>query len=367
MGDMVLVTRRALLGALAANALAAGKPPVFRTDVFRAGEGGYDSFRIPALLRTRRGTLLAFAEARRHSKADAGDIDIALKTSTDKGRTWSPLRIICDRGPDTADNPCPVQDRRTSRILLPMNLCPGSLTEAQVLAGKGKRTVALMWSDDDGQTWSGPRDISAETDKADWTWYAVGPGNSIQLRSGRLVVPCNHARTGAKDYYSHVLLSDDGGKTWTIGGSAAAGTNECQVAELPDRSLLLNMRSYHGKSRRAIARSSDGGVTWSAVDWDPALVEPVCQASLIADGGTLYFSNPASTRRERLTVRQASAAGTGAIRNWTKGLVLHGGPAAYSSLAATGGRELGCLYECGDKDPYERIEFARFSRSLIQS
>src|SRR5262249_38165876 len=142
--------------------------------------------------------------------------------------------------------------------------------------------------------------------------------------------------------------------------------NECQVVERADGSLLLNMRSYHGKNRRAVATSKDGGLTWSKVRLDDTLVEPVCQASLLrytlASGGgkggkdRLLFANPASARRERLTVRLSYDEGA----TWSVARLLHAGPAAYSALVVLPGRTIGCLYECGRKSPYERIAFARF-------
>src|SRR5262249_57024940 len=125
--------------------------------------------------------------------------------------------------------------------------------------------------------------------------------------SGRLVIPCDHNELGTRTRRSHVIYSDDGGQTWKIGGILGPETNECQVVEREDGALLINMRSYHGKNRRAVATSKDGGLTWSDVTLDDALVEPVCQASLIALGeGRLLFANPASTKPEKLTLRLRS-------------------------------------------------------------
>lgn len=338
---------------------------VSQVEVFRAGEDGYHTFRIPALLETRKRSLLALCEGRRGGRSDSGDIDLVMKRSGDGGKTWSALQLISDMGPNTVGNPCPVQDRKSGRILLPLTFNPGNVTERQMMDREveARRTVFLTHSDDDGKTWAQPREITASTRKPEWTWYATGPGVGIQTKKGRIVIPCDHAVEGSRDFFSHVIYSDDGGGTWQMGGSAAVGTNECQVAELRDGTLVLNMRSYHKKNRRAIARSADGGLTWSPLEWDEALIEPVCQASLIAAGGVLYFSNPASTKRERMTVRSSRDGG----RTWAASRVLHEGPAAYSCLAAVGSRDIGCLYECGEKDAYERIVFARFAKGWVNS
>jgi sialidase-1 len=147
-----------------------------------------------------------------------------------------------------------------------------------------------------------------------------------------------------------------------MGGSVAPGMNECQLAELFDDhgTLLLDMRSYLGRSVRAQSTSSDGGVSWSPAADAPALIEPVCQASLLRhdEARLLLFSNPADAKKRiNLTVR-ASADNA---KTWSTVAVLHAGPSAYSCLAALSAREAGCLYEGGDKSPYEKILFARFS------
>jgi sialidase-1 len=283
-----------------------------------------------------------------------------MKRSDDGGRTWSALKLVCDLGPNTIGNPCPVEDRKTGRILLPLTYNPGDVVERQIIERTvdARRTVYITHSDDDGRTWANPREITASVTRPEWTWYATGPGVGIQMRSGRIVIPCDHVVEGTREHYSHVILSDDGGQTWRLGGHPDAGTNECQVVELDGGVLLLNMRNYYKKNLRAISRSIDGGLNWTPIEWDETLVEPVCQASLIAAGKFLYFSNPASTRRERMTVRASSGEGL----QWTAGRVLHEGPSAYSCLAPVGSKDLGCLYECGEDGPYERIAFARFRR-----
>jgi len=184
--------------------------------------------------------------------------------------------------------------------------------------------------------------------------------NGIQLRTGRLLIPCDHNRLDATRRYSHVVYSDDGGKTWKLGGSAGPDCNESTVVELRDGSLMLNMRNYAGKNRRAVSISRDGGLTWTDPVLDDALIEPVCQASLIAFGKgrrrVLLFSNPASTERVNMTVRLSRDEG----KSWSVSKTIHAGPSAYSNLVELKGNTVGLLYERGDADRYERITFARF-------
>src|SRR5262249_41480564 len=157
----------------------------------------------------------------------------------------------------------------------------GKDRQARILDGTsmGTRTVWMTKSTDDGVTWTKPVEITASVKAPDWTWYATGPGVGIQLKSGRLVIPCDHYMAGTKVRHSHAIYSDDHGTSWKIGGSAAEHTNECQAVERADGTLLLNMRNHSPEVHnvRAIATSRDGGLGWSPVTYDRALIEPVCQ------------------------------------------------------------------------------------------
>ncbi|WP_248924590.1 sialidase family protein [Paenibacillus hamazuiensis] len=333
-------------------------------NLFVSGRDGYHTFRIPALLVTMKGTVLAFCEARKNGGGDAGDIDVVLRRSFDNGETWEPFRVIADDGTNTIGNPCPVQDRETGTIWLILCRNAEDGHEKDILAGRAAREVLVMRSDDDGETWSELTDITADVKRPEWTWYAAGPCHAIQLRSGRLLVACNHAVLDAEKgesgpYRAHVIYSDDHGASWHIGGIVGDYTNEDAVAELPDGTVYINMRSYHGRNRRAYAFSRDGGLTWSDIRFDDELVEPVCQGSVVEDGqGGILFSNPASTLREKMTVRRS----VDGCRTWTVQRVLHEGPAAYSDLAVTRDGAVLILYECGEARPYERITLAKFPR-----
>ncbi len=357
------ITRRLFL---MSAVLRANSPPD-QVDVYHSGQDGYFSYRIPSLLVTRRGALLAFCEGRKNSGHDTGDIDLLVKRSVDGGRTWSPAQVVADRGPDTVGNPCPVVDRASGTIWLALTVNPGILNEKQIiaLAPGGTRTVWMTRSDDDGLTWTPAVEITKDVKDPDWSWYATGPGTGIQLRNGRLVIPCDHWRTSTGTFHSHVIYSSDHGRTWKLGGSAAEKTNECQVAELSDGALLLNMRSYAGRNRRAVALSRDGGLTWLDTRFDEALIEPVCQASLVRFPKKtrgrywLLFSNPADVKRDRMTIRLSQDDGA----TWTGSRSLFEGPAAYSSLAVLTYRDIGCLYE--RRTSGEVITMARFTMEWL--
>lgn len=338
-----------------------------QSDVFAAGRDGYHTFRIPAMVVTNKGTVLAFAEGRKNGRGDSGDIDLVARRSTDAGRTFSPMQVLWDDAANTCGNPAPVVDRKTGTVWLLMTHNHGTAIEKAITENKAgaPRTVWITHSDDDGVTWAKPTEITADAKDAGWTWYATGPGAGIQLKSGRLAIPCDHKRPGDHGY-AHVIYSDDSGKTWKLGGSVGPNTNECRIVELSDGHLMLNMRNYGIKNAdaaklgRAISTSADGGLTWSEVTHDSTLVEPVCQASLIpgppVDGrASFLFANPASAKRENLTIRLS----LDDCKTWPRSVVLHPGPAAYSDLALLPDNTILCLYERGTKSPSERITLAR--------
>ena len=371
-----ILTATTALAAISAGLLlstcAAPTPSLTQTDLFVSGEGGYHSYRIPSIITTPEGTLLAFCEGRRNSRDDSGDIDLLLRRSFDGGDSWSDAQVVADHNADTIGNPTPVVDRDTGTIWLLLTKNPGAATGGQLKDGNegGTRTVWVTHSNDDGSTWADATEITASTKKPEWTWYATGPGVGIQLRSGRLVIPCDHRKQGSSESYSHVIYSDDHGASWQIGGETSEMNNECQVIERGDESLLLNMRSNHGRNRRSLATSQDGGLSWSDVTFDEQLIEPRCQASLLryeaageAGKGVVLFSNPASTKRERMTVRASYDDGA----TWPAAKVLHEGPAAYSCLTVLKDGQVACLYERGAESSYDRITFARFGLAWLTS
>lgn len=343
--------------------------------LYKGGEAGYNCFRIPVMLTTAKGTILAFAEARKNNCGDAGDIDLVVKRSADGGKTWSPLSVVWNDDANTCGNPAPVVDAKTGTIHLLSTWNLGTDHEKDIISQKSQdtRRVYVLSSKDDGKTWSSPNEITKDVKKENWTWYATGPVSGIQVKKGkykgRMVIPCDFIEAGTKKYYSHVIYSDDNGKNWKLGGvSPQDGVNESTVAELSDGRLMLNMRNFGTSRNRQVAVSIDGGVTWSDLVADSTLIEPVCQASLISFNApgkkhALAFSNPANQKaRNTMTVRISYDNG----KTWPLKKVLYEGPAAYSNLTLLADEKLACLYEAGYNKPYEGIVFEQLPLTSFQ-
>jgi hypothetical protein len=331
----------------------------FRTTVFRSGTEGYHTFRIPTLVKAANGDLLAIAEGRKNAASDAGNIDLVMKRSTDGGRTWSAVQLIQDEDADplgkiTIGNPTPVVDRmdpaHAGRIWLPFT--------------RNNDRVFVTYSDDHGATWAKRVEITAAVKDPTWGWYATGPVHGIQLERGphvgRLIIPADH-RVGSDRWGSHVVYSDDHGRTWRLGAADTHAStdpvhpNENTAVELVDGRLYLNARNQKGSSpaTRAVAHSRDGGLTYDApFAPEPNLLSPVVQNSALrfaaADRGDaenilLYVSPKHQAQRRDLTLRMSFDEG----KTWTNDVLIHSGPAAYSDLVKLDSRHVGVLYEAG--------------------
>ena len=256
--------------------------------VFSNGTDGYPIYRIPSLLCTPKGTLLAFCEARRGN--DQSPTDMVLRRSLDGGKTWLPMQVIVKAVPEAAMDPTVIFDRITQETILVYDRWPvtpegheagDSTPHRKPGVGRDSITTWIMTSRDDGATWSAPRDITATTKRPGWMETIHGPGVGIQTRSGRLVIPC--AKNEGEPWSNYAIYSDDHGKTWQLSDNETdLGVNETQVVELADGTLLLNMRSDDAKRGcRVGATSGDGGKTWSKLSDIRGLPDTCCQASLL--------------------------------------------------------------------------------------
>lgn len=331
------------------------------TDVFIKKADGYRNYRIPSIVCTKNGVLLAFAEGRA-SLLDHSENDIVLKRSTDNGQTWSQLSVVAQDGKNALNNPQAVV-RSDGRILLMYQRYAEGFGEKDALPGlDGNRICRTFttYSDDDGATWSQPKDVTAEVKRAEATSVASGPGIGIELKhgnhTGRLIMPMNQGPSG--NWFVYAAFSDDGGETWQKGEIAPykkkvrGWANEVQMVELSDGRLLLNARSETGNRKRKMAYSEDGGQTWTAVEDEKQLLEPECQGSLLAyNDSTILFCNPRHrSRRLRGTVYASTDGG----KTWPHRKTLYKGGFAYSCMVVMPNGQIGILFE---KDGYETISF----------
>ncbi|MEN9677260.1 MAG: hypothetical protein RIS76_3156 [Verrucomicrobiota bacterium] len=363
-----------------------GDEPGFST-VFSAGEGGYRSIRIPSVVVTRLGTVLAFAEGRAASADQSGN-DLILKRSRDHGRTWDPLIRVQEDGNHSLNNPTAVVEQNTGRVFLFYQRIPSHLKEtsretATGFEGPNVYRNLLTWSDDDGLSWSPPRDITRTTKRETVaTTVASGPGIGIQLergpRAGRLIIPFNEGPYHRWNNYA--VFSDDQGATWSAGtdvpGAFIAGSgvaeprsqiNEVQMVELADGSVRLNSRPFAGAYVRKTAVSRDGGATWTPVVDVPELPDPSCNAGILrhsfpASGspGRILFCGPYGNRRADGTVHVSHDDGA----SWAFRRRLWPGFFAYSVMARLPTGQIGCLFEA---EEYARIVFAHFSVNWVES
>ena len=319
----------------------------------------HSSVRIPALLRTKKGTLIAVAEGREKNSDQAGN-DLVVSVSKDDGATWSAPGVAYEQGKDSCNNPTRVEDELVGRVYLFFQTFPAGSHEFGGLpagnAPDGTR-IRIIASDDEGATWSRPSDVTADLKPAEAVTTASGPGIGIKLKfplhAGRLVVPFN-SQDKKKNFVNWVAYSDDGGRSWHRGANVpqedGRQLNEVQVSEARDGTLYLNSRRWKGSAFRKVSWSKDGGQTWSVAEDDITLPDPTCQGSLLrVDQGadsSLYFLNPAGKGRANGTIRLSRDGG----RTWVAQKLAFPGPFAYSSMAALSDGRIGVLYEpAGDK------------------
>jgi len=377
-----------------------------KQNLFTAGEEGYYIYRIPGLAVSKKGTVLAYCEARK-SVGDWGTMDVMMRRSTDGGKTWLPRQKIVEvkgdlpmnplakghdkPGDNTVHNPVAIPDRETGDI--------------HFLYCLEYMRCYYIRSSDEGATWSEPVEITDAFESFrpayDWKVIATGPAHGIQLtrgaNKGRLVVPVwISTGTGGGSHRPSVtatIYSDDHGKTWQAGAVALPdeaplkNPNETVVVELADGSVMLNARTESTANRRVTTTSPDGATGWTEPRFDEALLEPVCMAGILRarfpteeEPGLIVFSNPHnldisgknpqpgdSRDRKNLSVKLSYDEAL----TWPHDRVLEPDFSGYSDLAALPDGTILCLYERGStdgKDIYRSkyITFARFTEEWVK-
>jgi sialidase-1 len=393
--------------AMPPDVLHSAAPFLEKVNLFEEKTGGLSLYRIPGLVVTARGTVLAYCEARKFTGLDWGEIEVHLRRSTDGGRTWDAPRQIAHKGPRLPRNPVIMEKPAGKGVGGPNEQTVNNPLAIADLDGTVHFLYCIeymrcfyMRSTDDGVTWSRPAEITMTFDafRTDWPWrvIATGPGHGIQLRTGRLVVPVWIAASRDSAHGNAVastIYSDDHGASWERGQIAVHsddpefyGTSECIAAELNDGRVMLNVRTRAKANRRVVTFSRDGATGWSKPEFAPELLEPVCMAGLVRHPGTalsggkpfLVFSNPNALERadgkaapgerhDRINVTIKLSFDDG--RTWPVTRLLQKGPSAYSDLAVLPDGTMLCFYECGRAGqerakklwPYTYLTLARFN------
>ena len=344
----------------------AQKPWIQTTDVFVQGEASVHSYRIPALVQTGRGTLIAVADARRDSSRDLpAHIALVIRRSSDNGRTWTPAGTLVQPPEGGVGDASLLLERGRNRVWCFFAYGPPGIgfntSRPGARTGPSTLQVHAIHSDDDGQHWSEPQDLTPQIKDPTWQALLVTSGRHIQTRSGRFLLPLV-VRDGAGAVSARNAYSDDAGRTWHVGESLAPGTDESKAIELKSGIIIQNFRD--GQTR-LVGHSRHGGVTLYDLRHDPVLIDPVCNAGLALDThagkDVLIFTNPASHVREKLSVRLSSDNG----QTWPDSRILFAGPAAYSTVTSLHDGTIAVLYERGDLSSTEKITFARFNLAWV--
>lgn len=355
-----------------------------------AGQDHCDTYRIPGLITTNKGSLIAVYDNRYNNSKDLQeDINIGMSRSTDGGQTWEPMKVIMDMGewgglPEELNgvgDPCVLYDPENSTIWVAALWLNGFSKDQMAwwaskpgLSPQETGQFLLTQSTDDGLTWSEPINITEQIKDPAWQLLLQGPGRGIAMEDGTLVFPAQFkADIGERSldggqYTSHSTLvySKDAGQSWHIGIGAKSNTTEAQVVELTDGSLMLNMRDDRNRkdksetNGRAVAVTKDFGQSWEVhPSSNSALPESNCMASIISaelsiDGAlkrVLFFSNPNNkNQRTNMTIKASLDEGMSWPAEYQLELNEAGGY-GYSCMTMIDENTIGILYE-GVKELY---------------
>lgn len=384
---------------LSSVAVLSAEPFLEKQDLFTVGDDpNYTTYHIPGIVVTSRGSVLAWCEARKGG-GDWSDIRILLRRSLDDGKSWSAPQNIADVPGPKKKNPFALRLKNvdTAQVTYnnPVLIADRDGAVHMVFCLEYER-VFYQRSDDDGVSWSTPKEITAAFDafKPHYAWkvLATGPNHSIQLKNGRLIVPVwlstGEGGNAHRPSVTATIFSDDRGKSWKAGDIAVPCTdewinpNETVALELKDGRVMLNVRSESKAHRRLVVTSPDGATHWSKPQFDEALLEPICMAGLVryqhAGESLVLFSNPdnlegtregvpepgKSRARKNLAVKLSRDEG----QTWPLNKRLEDGPSAYSDLAVTPTGTILCFYGAGGKPSFSgsALRLARFNLEWLQ-
>ncbi len=325
-----------------------------------AGDDEVAAYRIPGLVTSKKGTLVAVYDIRNNSSVDLQeDIQVGVSRSFDGGQTWKPMQVAMDmRGygflPDSQNgigDPAILMDDKTGDLYIIALWAHGIGGQRNFFGSKKNAMlpeeqaaqVLISKSSDDGATWSEPVNITPQIKDPSWGVLLQGPGMGITMEDGTLVFAFQYVAADNVPKAT-IIYSKDRGQSWEIGAPARENTTEAQVAEIEPGVLMLNMRDNR-RGSRAVMISKDMGKTWTDHHTTrSALIEPVCMASFVKiNDKTFLFSNPADTKsRINMTIKGS----TDTANSWNEGVLLDSGSGwGYSCITMIDDETVGIIYE----------------------
>jgi len=376
--------------------VSAAEPLLEKTILFTERSDGFTLYRIPGLVVTAKGSVLAYCEARKFSDADRGEIEIHLRRSTDGGKSFSAAKQVAHLGPRLPRNPHMPSKKQDKDMGGPDEQTVNNPVAIATRDGGVHLLYCVEYmrafhlrSDDDGLTWSMPQEITVAFDafrgELDWQAIATGPGHAIEMKSGRLCVPfwmATYEKKAPLRKAVGTIFSDDGGKTWKRGGIAIPDAGEPNIAPLSDGGVLLTARNSHAESRRLVTRSADGGTNWSTPIFADELLEPGCMAGITAHPGIaafpallLLFYHPHTTDREHAVRRDVTIhLRRDDGKTWPVSRTLQPGPQRLQRPRRAADGTVLCFYESGSDMPkvqrkrdwaYANLTLARFNLECL--
>ncbi|UCX05734.1 exo-alpha-sialidase [Shewanella glacialimarina] len=342
-------------------------PEIFESVVFQGGQEGNDGmshYRIPSMVQSGDGSLLAFIEGRPSGgdPGQTGQINISMKRSIDKGRTWLPVQIIDQNPSYDYSDPRPFIDKATNTVYVFYVQWPDLCAQNGNCVGPNDANyIFYRTSRDNGVTWDEPIDVTAQIKDPTWRSINPGPGQGIQLQwqtvaqgnhNSRLIFPAI-VRAGNSNFYVATVFSDDSGATWQKGSfTPVSGPTEADMVELSDGTLLLSARNDGGAAgTRYHFLSHDAGVTWVQTSHDLVV-------SKVDIGLTRYSAVRSGDIEDRILVSAPMGISSGPNRNnlaiWSsldEGVTfgtphqLVYGVSAYSDIVSLHDGSIGIIYE----------------------